>query len=89
MVRQVRAAAFPGPSLLDGHFSEDDSSASFADALKAWRGNVKTPPPEEASAPGETGCCPVKLAADLDRQLACDRACLCLQVYTSHYITAF
>ncbi|KAL0023252.1 hypothetical protein WJX79_010991 [Trebouxia sp. C0005] len=41
--------AFNGPSLLDGDFNEDDSHASFADALSSWRG--KAP----AQAPTPTG----------------------------------
>ncbi|DBB12400.1 hypothetical protein WJX82_009486 [Trebouxia sp. C0006] len=41
--------AFHGPSLLDGDFNEDDSHASFADALSSWRG--KAP----AQAPTTTG----------------------------------
>ena len=41
--------AFKGPSLLDGDFNEDDSHASFADALSSWRG--KAP----AQAPAATG----------------------------------
>ena len=31
---------FRGPSLLDGDFNEDDSHASFADALSSWRGKA-------------------------------------------------
>ena len=47
-----------GPSLLEGNFNEDDSHASFADALSSWRG--KGPPAAAAlptsgpdAAPGE------------------------------------
>lgn len=51
-VCQVKGAAFVGPSLLEGQFNEDDSSASFADALKAWRGNGRCAAVAESPATG-------------------------------------
>lgn len=49
--------AFKGPSLLDGDFNEDDSHASFADALSCWRGKGSVTAPTQAgpeAAPGTT-----------------------------------
>lgn len=37
---QAAGPAVSGLSLLEGQFNEDDSSASFADALQAWRGGA-------------------------------------------------
>lgn len=48
---------FKGPSLLDGDFNEDDSHASFADALSSWRGKGSVTAPIKAgpeAAPGIT-----------------------------------
>ncbi|KAL1499039.1 hypothetical protein AB1Y20_013555 [Prymnesium parvum] len=43
------SGAAPSGSLLDGNFDEDESSASFAAALAAWRGEA--PPPAKAAPP--------------------------------------
>lgn len=53
------ASSLRGPSLLDGNFNEDDSHASFADALSSWRGKgppkaTALPVPGPAAAPGPT-----------------------------------
>ena len=50
--------AFAGASLLEGEFNEDDSHASFADALTSWRGKgpsaaTALPSAEPNAAPGE------------------------------------
>ncbi|DBA91474.1 hypothetical protein WJX77_012467 [Trebouxia sp. C0004] len=42
---KVPVKAFKGPSLLDGNFNEDDSHASFADALSSWRGKAPAQTP--------------------------------------------
>ena len=46
--------AYAGSSLLEGNFSEDDSHASFADALSSWRGTAAggTGPPAAIALPG-------------------------------------
>ena len=53
------AKAFAGSSLLEGNFNEDDSHASFADALSSWRGKaaaaaIALPGPGPKAAPGES-----------------------------------